>query len=68
MTASKPAAFIAGPNEPPELASPQVPVFGLFPTTMYRFPVIAVVPVSSPVKKPRWLSGPSGSTPGFWSL
>jgi len=51
--ASYPVFFMARDKNPPELASPQPPVKGDFPTTMYRPEKKALVPVKRPEQNPR---------------
>src|SRR4030042_2061525 len=67
-TASYPANLRKGPTLPPELASPQPPVSGDFPTMIYLEPPMASVPVSTPVTIPSMASVPNGSTPAFCRL
>ena len=62
---SYPANFMCGPNVPPQLASPQVPVSGDLHTATKRLPSMQGVPVIGPVSRPRMLSGPRASTFGF---
>ena len=57
---SYPVNLSIGPKSPPQLASPQPPLFGDLHTTWKRWPKSGV-PVSSPGKMPSRLSGPIGS-------